>query len=602
MNDKFLSIIKKNETILEKGNKIFNIIGYAKIITLPLLFVHLVFVFSMRFPPVLTTLCGIFMLGIIALWVFHSKLHEKIDFHKGIVDICNRHLARISGEWTGFRDTGAELAGTEHPYARDLDIVGAKSLFQLLNTTHTWFGRLSFARDLLMPSFSVEEISRRQAAIAELNGEVEFTSEIQYHLSQIGINPLDEELAEELADNSPFISNIAVKFLFTYMPIPTIVLTAGGAIFQTSALWLAGLALAGLQMVIWGITWRRAMGYIGLMSRLPYKLGKYTAAINTITAKNFTSKKLKDLQSRLNETSEAIIAIEKISNRIDVKHNAIIYFAMNAFLLWDCHCAFLLEGWKRKYSAQAGMWFEAVAEFESLMCFSHLPNICNNACLPEVLEFSQNGKGISAAGMGHPLLPNKSRVNNDLRFDNDILIISGSNMSGKTTFMRTVGINLILARAGSYVCAEQMSCAPFDLMTSMRISDDLNEGISTFYAELKRIKGIIDAVRGNSNMLFLIDEIFKGTNSVDRLAGAEAVISQLEGMRAVGMISTHDLELCKLAEVSGRIKNFSFSEHYKDGRIYFDYKLKPGQSKTTNAKFLMEMVGIYTVDAVTPML
>jgi DNA mismatch repair ATPase MutS len=199
---------------------------------------------------------------------------------------------------------------------------------------------------------------------------------------------------------------------------------------------------------------------------------------------------------------------------------------------------------------------------------------------------------MEAQELGHPLIPNDMRVNNDTACKNNIFIISGSNMSGKTTFLRTVGINLVLAHAGSFVCAKQMSFYVTQIMTSMRIVDDLNEGISTFYAEIKRIKGIIELAGKELGMFFLIDEIFRGTNSVDRLNGAKTVLSKLDKIGALGIITTHDLDLCEMVNSYSRIKNFSFSEDYRNNQIYFDYKLKVGKSTTTNAKYLMEMVGI----------
>ena len=184
---------------------------------------------------------------------------------------------------------------------------------------------------------------------------------------------------------------------------------------------------------------------------------------------------------------------------------------------------------------------------------------------------------------------------NDFTLSDTVVVVSGSNMSGKTTFLRTVGINALLARTGSFVCAEEMTTGVFDVMTSMRIGDDLEGGISTFRAELTRIKGILDECEKSPRILFLIDEIFRGTNSVDRLAGARAVITRLNERGAVGLISTHDLELCALGEgdrSAGRIRNYHFSEQYEGGTIRFDYRLRKGASTTTNAKFLLEMVGI----------
>jgi len=247
----------------------------------------------------------------------------------------------------------------------------------------------------------------------------------------------------------------------------------------------------------------------------------------------------------------------------------------------------MLEEWKEKYSKLSEDWFLKIGELESLISFANLPNACSNMSTP---IYTDDKNIIKAEEIGHPLLPNDKRISNDMAIDDNILIISGSNMSGKTTFLRTVGINLCLAKAGSLVCANKFTFSNLNILTSMRITDDLNEGISSFYAELKRIKLIVDEAKKNQDILFLIDEIFKGTNSIDRLYGAKTVISKLSGLNTIGLISTHDLELCSLA--NSRIKNYSFSERYADNKIYFDYKIKEGKSETTNAKYLMEIIGL----------
>jgi DNA mismatch repair ATPase MutS len=195
--------------------------------------------------------------------------------------------------------------------------------------------------------------------------------------------------------------------------------------------------------------------------------------------------------------------------------------------------------------------------------------------------------------MGHPLINHKQRVNNSINIDQSICIITGSNMSGKTTFLRTIGINLVIAYAGGAVCAKKFDTSIMDIYTCMRVSDDLSKGISTFYAELLRVKMIIEASKEKKPMIFLIDEMFSGTNSMDRIAGAKNVLLNLSREWIAGLISTHDFELCALEKDSkGKIKNFHFSERYKNNMIEFDYKLKNGQCTTTNAKYLMKMVGI----------
>jgi len=625
MQDKLEEIIARCEAQLEQNSKLFNNLGFAKLAGVIALVVCTTFLFAGGFAFWVAAVTAIVFTVMVLLWVRHYRLDNKIRYTKGIIAIGKRHVARITGGWVNFEDIGTEFVDFSHYYACDLDIVGTKSLFQFLNTTHTWHGRQAFAKDLLYPNYTITELSERQEAIAELSNEVNFSNDMEYFLSQVGATPLAAELAAELANPVPLKLtphdlkwDIAIKFSICYIPVPTLLLLILGAIFQVRPVFLAGIMFLFAQVILCFAARKPVYKYLGIMDRLPYKLEKYVKVIDIIIGREFSSAGLNRIKSQLAVASEAVTALEKIGNKLSIRSNPLVYLALNAFLLWDLHCALLLERWKAKYSHQAGEWFLVIGEFESLLSFSHLPKVCDNVCLPTICE---EGRVLDAKDLGHPLLSNSSRVCNNLSLDNSIFIISGSNMSGKTTFMRTVGVNLLLARAGSFVCASQMTCTRFDIATSMRIADDLSEGVSTFYAELKRVRLILDLAQENPNLIFLIDEIFKGTNSVDRLAGADAVITKLVELEAVGMISTHDLELCKLADLHGRVRNFSFSEEYKVERsepqllsseclclpqgglcpterngikreIYFDYKIRIGQSKTTNARFLMEMIGI----------
>jgi DNA mismatch repair ATPase MutS len=228
--------------------------------------------------------------------------------------------------------------------------------------------------------------------------------------------------------------------------------------------------------------------------------------------------------------------------------------------------------------------------FEALASLAMISQLNPEWCFP---EFKKGHLILSADDMGHPLINSQQRVNNDLKLDNQIAVITGSNMSGKTTLLRTIGVNLVLAYAGAPVCARKFDCTIMDVFTSMRISDDLHSGISTFYAELLRIKMIIDFSKNEQDMIFLVDEVFRGTNSRDRVTGARNVLLNLNKPWAIGLISTHDYELCDLEnDNSGRITNYYFIESYTEDQIKFDYLLKPGSCKTSNAKYLMKMAGI----------
>lgn len=272
----------------------------------------------------------------------------------------------------------------------------------------------------------------------------------------------------------------------------------------------------------------------------------------------------------------------------------ILSLILNSVFLWDYQCIFLLENWKSKYGNRVKDWIEGIGQIESLMSFSVLNNINDHIVFPEIGE--DNPK-IVAKELGHPLISLKDRVDNDVSLDNEIFIITGSNMSGKTTFLRTIGVNLVLAYNGAGVCAKSMETSLMDILTSMRVTDDLKSGISTFYAEILRIKKIIDQAEKDDNMIFLIDEIFTGTNSVDRILGAKNVIGNLNRENVIGAITTHDLELCEL-DIKERIQNFYFQDQYDGRSITFDYKLNKGKSTSTNAKNLMNLAGIKIVEEI----
>jgi len=583
---------KHYEALFEQQNRTFKRIGYIKLAHV--LFVGWLIHFILFGDENRHLLIGSGVIATLFLmfWIYHERLKKRLNYSKGMIDIHRRHLNRASGLWSEFTDVGSEFINHDHPYASDLDMVGKRSVFQFLNTTHTWHGRQKFADDLLHPNYDQEEILRRQEAIAELSEDVAFAGHMEYLYEQIGVHGAARFIANRLESDASFIKRDLLKWLAVYGPL--------GVLFVVGVIWLANLeslypvavALIGGQFLLWVLTFFKTAKYLEDVAHLSYNLDEYSDAIGGLQGRSFQSEKLKEIQRGLvhSETSAAVAIKElsHISSRANLRRNTIAWFLLNVTLLWDLTTAIRFDVWKKKYARQAESWFMALGEFESLLAFSHLPNVCQGTCIP---TFNPD-KIVKAKEMGHPLINNEKRVTNDLTCENNIFIVSGSNMSGKTTFMRTVGVNLVLARAGSFVCAKEMTASQLNVVTSMRIADNLSEGISTFYAELKRIKTMMALAKENAKTMFLIDEIFRGTNSVDRLIGAKTVLEKLNELGVVGMITTHDLELCEIVNQLPRIKNYSFSEQYLDHEILFDYKMKAGVSKTTNAKYLMQMMDI----------
>ncbi|MCL2386323.1 MAG: DNA mismatch repair protein MutS [Defluviitaleaceae bacterium] len=591
--EEFAAKIETHETLRKRYTAVSDVVGYIKLIALPLMGVFVYFLYVREFPLELVGVGVIFLIANIVLWEYHRRLHEIINFSKGIINIKQRHLDRISGKWTNFTDIGEEYINPNHPYSSDLDIVGQKSFFQFLNTTHTWYGREAFANDLLQPRYTSAEISERQDAIKELGTDTDFANRMEYTFSKIGVNNLQKFVAD-LTDQRLFLKSRVLKILLMFAPLVTIIFAVAVFLFRLEDMYIHAVTAIALQATVGVIGLLKTFPYLGDVSRFPRKLGAYSDVISALRNRDYNATILQRIQSQLGASEisaeRAIKELGKISDMVSLRHNLLVWFALNALLMWDIQCSIAFEKWKRKYAHAAEGWFLALGEFESLLCFSTLPSLCDNTCLPTTTR----EKAIEAQNMGHPLISNEIRVNNNVSNANNIFIISGSNMSGKTTFMRAIGINLVLAQAGGFVCAKSMRFPLVEIITSMRIADDLNEGISTFYAELKRIKAIIENAEKTPQTLFLIDEIFRGTNSVDRLSGAKAVLTKLDSLGAIGIITTHDLDLCDITTRYPRIKNFSFSEDYRDNKIHFDYKLKAGKSTTTNARYLMNMLGITT--------
>lgn len=592
MKDIFEASICKQKSMLNKNKQLYNLVGYIKLIFFAIFTVSIYFMITRRDSIVFVAAAAALLIVQIAAWVYHAILNARIERSKSIIEINLRHLDRLTGKWAEFSDTGEEFIDSEHSYGCDLDIVGKESLFQFLNTTHTWHGRRAFADDLLNAEYSKLKIIQRQEAVKELAQDDEFADELEYRFSKIGSDPAAEVLLQELQDDRLFIKNRSLRALLIYCPFFTILLVGLAVILHWKQLYLPSVIFLALQTLVWILGVPATYKYIRRVSHLPFKLNAYKGVLELVNVAEFTAHELNEIQSNLTifdiSAARAIKELAKIADKVSVRSTPIVYYILNAFLLWDYRCVLMLDDWKKKYAPHCEKWFLALGELESLLCFATMEKVCSHTCFPDISD----ARGVEATELGHPLIPDSVRVTNQILLSDNIVIISGSNMSGKTTYLRTVGINIVLARAGGPVCAREMTCSNLHIVTSMRITDDLNEGVSTFYAELKRVKGILDSSKGDRNTLFLIDEIFRGTNSVDRLSGARTIITKLNDLESIGIVTTHDLDLCELEQEIPRIQNYSFSEHYENERICFDYKIKHGKSKTTNASYLMELVGI----------
>jgi len=629
LENKFLTKIEEQKKNIKEYSNIYSILGTLRLISMIGLIYFIYKVLNSNFYSKYLWL-SILMAGIfIALIIKHSNIKNKLKFSKEMININKKYVDRINGQWTEFQDRGEEFISEDHPYSGDLDIVGKESLFQLINTTNTKDGRNNLAKLLLDPNKDKDEIILKQRAVKELGEKLEFCQNLEYTTGKYKEKlKSTEKLMKYITENSVLIKSKVIKNILYIMPLITVPLSLGVIILKLKKLYILVGVLGIVQCLIWMLKALKINSILQSIDKLKYNFQTYSKVLKLIEKEEVECKKLKNIKKVLfNEKESSIKAIKElniISEKVNLRYNGILYIVLNIFFLWDYQCVFSLEAWKLKYGDKIEKWLNGIGEIESLASLAVLTHINDKIYFPNIHDSDEktslnkntqlnnlNGENfksekdsypnlklgygdnlkIECKNIGHPLINIKDRVCNDLTMKNNILLVTGSNMSGKTTFLRTLGINLVLAYSGAPVCAEEMSSSIMDIYTSMRITDDLKGGISTFYRELIKIKNIINHSKNKKPMIFLIDEIFRGTNSKDRYIGAKNVLLSLNKPWIIGGLTTHDLELCIL-DKEERIKNYHFSEYYKNNEIYFDYKIKKGRSTTTNAKYLMNMVGI----------
>jgi hypothetical protein len=541
---------------------------------------------------------GLILLGIfflIYLDIGHRKIIGHRDHAAVLKNINEQSSWRLDGRWVAFKDTGAEFRDDSHPYASDLDIFGRGSLFQWINVTRTYLGRLKLSRILTAPSEPVSVIQERQAALCELAKSVGWR---QWFLAY-GIVAADKMrdpgfLFKWVNDRNPFFRRRPVAICLRLLPVLTIGLMIVYCYNKAIPCYLPILMLV-FQYGLLKIGGRKRATILMQAGGYERNLQLYGDLIRQILKKNYQTPYLQRLKLKLfnrggKSASDQLNKLAKIVDSITNRYNG-FYAIINLITLWDYQCLLALEGWKETSGAALQDWLKTIAEFEALASLAIIRYDHPDWATP---EFVTGTPFVAAEKLGHPLLTDTVRVTNPLRIGKQtkVLLITGSNMSGKSTYLRTAGINLVLAFAGAPVCAASFQCTPVDIYTCMRISDNLEKNISSFYAEILRIKLMVAATVGSRPLFFLLDEIFKGTNSLDRHTGAKMLIKKLIQNNAIGLVSTHDLELGELAQELPTVGNYHFQEYFTNNQLNFDYQLRPGISKTRNAMYLMKAAGI----------
>jgi hypothetical protein len=541
---------------------------------------------------------GMLLLGIlllIYLEIGHSKVVSYQKKTAILRDINEHSIWRLDGRWSAFSDSGNEFRDDSHPYASDLDVFGPGSLFQWTNVARTYLGRQQLRHLLTTPPGPIPEIRERQAAIAELahcpGWRQRFLAEGIAIADQMR-NP--DFLLRWVNQRQPFFLQKPVVLTLRLLPVFTTVTIIAHFIIKRIPFYLPLFMLA-FQYGLLKINEKKRAVILTKAAVYHGNLELYANLLGRILKKNCQSVYLQRLKSKLfnpvrQSANRQLGKLARIVESIDNRYN-FFYAIVNLITLWDYQCLIALERWKQTSGASLKDWLETIAEFEALASLAIIRYDHPEWATP---EFDPKTPFVTAENLGHPLIAAAGRVGNPLKVGdrNRVLLITGSNMSGKSTYLRTAGINLVLAFAGAPVCAASFRCAPLDIYTCMRIADNLEKNISSFYAEILRIKSIVEASAGPRPLFFLLDEIFKGTNSLDRHTGAKILIKQLIRNKAIGLVSTHDLELGELAGEQPGVGNFHFQEHFKDDQLNFDYQLRPGVSTTRNALYLMKAAGI----------
>lgn len=521
---------------------------------------------------------------------YAARLSEKKRLLEELLFVNENELNIINNMPNGM-DDGKSFSG-KGSYSADLDIFGPGSLFHLLNRSSTSHGRERLASLLSSAIPDKNEIVERQHAVKVFSQQVDKRQLI----TACGLTRKEEEgnlnnLGTWLAEAGQLYQKKWINILRWILPVYNtfflLVYIANGNVVPL----LTGVGLG------WLITGRNAK-YIHKQHELIGKkqavLDQYADILRTFSqVENDNSILLQKLQRSASEAHQAIKALAKLSSMFDQRLNLLVNVLLNSIVLYDLQCILELEKWKAKNKAHFAEWLHTVGEIESLNAFATLAFNNENFVYPLLL--AEETLSIETKQLAHPLIPEKDRVANDFEAGkpDKLLLVTGSNMSGKTTFLRTLGVNLILAQSGAPVCAESFSFTPMNILTSIRVSDSLQEHTSYFMAELKQLKQIMLQLKTGKPALVLIDEILRGTNSEDKTSGSAQFILQLIQYNCITLFATHDLTLASLEnEYKGVIYNWCFESVIEKGELHFDYKLRRGVARNKNASFLMKKMGI----------
>ncbi len=527
----------------------------------------------------------------IGIVIYHERIARRQQFARRGIEYYERALARLDGKWAGAGSPGDRFRDPAHVYAEDLDLFGRGSLFELVCTARTAAGEQKLADWLRAPA-SADEVDARQAAVGELRSRVQMRED----LALLGEDVRAAVHADTISawGAAPAIDMLpGARWLALFAACGTV------ATFIAFMAHWAGFRPFGIMVLadlaIGALLRRPVMQIIAGADTPAQDLQILALLLARLESEPFETPRLKSLQSTFQTAgapaSRRIARLQRWMEILDSSDHLVVRI-IGIFVLWREQAALGIEMWRRAAGPRIGAWIEAVAELEALSSFATFAFERPCCTFPELAE---SGPLIEAQAVRHPLIDPRVCIPNDMRLGGDrrLLIVSGSNMSGKSTLLRAIGLNTVLAWAGAPVTAAGLRVSPLAVGASIRVLDSLQEGRSRFYAEITRLRQIVTLASGDRPALFLLDELLSGTNSHDRRIGAEAVVRGLIERGAIGLITTHDLALTAIAPaLNGAAVNVHFDDRIENGRISFDYKLKPGIVEHSNALELMRAVGL----------
>jgi hypothetical protein len=524
-----------------------------------------------------------------AAGVLHAKVIRRLEFAQRAVQHYERGLMRLRGDYSKTTSRGERFLDPHHPFSGDLDLFGGGGMFERLCQTRTREGESILAKWLLKME-GPPAAPRRLAAAGELTGQLELQERLAVLGTELkaGLHP--EALRAWAVDQSRLFPQ-AAPWLYAANGFSIVCVAAAVYFWVLSPL---ALAAAVSAIVLWGHK-GRVTETLHSTSRAGMDLRVLEGVLRLLEESRFESELLCEIQQRIRRDGPAasarIARLAHLAEWIDSLDNA-AFRLLDLLFLFSLHFSRAADGWRKENGAMVDTWLTAAGEFEALSSLATWQFEHPELAAP---EWAAAGPLLDGVGLRHPLLDPGKAVENDVRLDGEqrLLLVSGSNMSGKSTYLRTIGLNVLLAHAGARVPAESLRLTPVCLGASIRTTDSIQEGASRFYAELQRLKAVVDLSKGDRKLLFLLDELLSGTNSHDRRIGAEGIVATLLQNGAIGLVTTHDLALAAIASDSGGgAVNVHFEDQIVDGRIRFDYRMKPGVVKTSNALALMRAIGL----------